>query len=153
MQQGGNHSLSAELTVSKGERAVRGESSCWGQCCKVRKIKAGKLDEDCRILAQVRCPSEVDSKGRLRKHGDRLICPCIDRKPKEKGLNWRDRKRESGAQSLLHRDKQKIKALTLSACSSFPHCLKPLQRIILVCVVGERNYKIISKKKISKVCS
>lgn len=36
---------------------------------KLEKIKAGKLDKDCRILAQVSCPSEVDSKGRLRKHG------------------------------------------------------------------------------------
>lgn len=53
---------------------------------KLEKTKAGKLDKDCRVLAQVSCLSEVDSKGRLRKHGARWICICIGGKPEEKRL-------------------------------------------------------------------
>lgn len=36
---------------------------------KSEKIKAGKIDRDYRIFIQVSCPSKVDAKGRLRKHG------------------------------------------------------------------------------------
>lgn len=50
---------------------------------KLEKIKAGKIDKDYRIFTQVSCPSEVDSKGRLRKRGARLICRYIGSKPEE----------------------------------------------------------------------
>lgn len=64
------------------------EEKATAELCAVKlaKINAGEHDKACRILAQVSCPSEVGSKGRLRKHSARLICFCIGSKPEEKGL-------------------------------------------------------------------
>lgn len=49
----------------------RSEEKATVELCVVmlEKIKAGKCGKNCRILSQVSCPSEVGSKGRLRKHG------------------------------------------------------------------------------------
>lgn len=53
---------------------------------KSEKIKAGKVDKDCKIFTQVSCLSKMDAKGRLRKSGAGQICLYIGRKPEEKGL-------------------------------------------------------------------
>lgn len=53
---------------------------------KSEKIKAAKIDSDYRIFTQVSCPSKVDAKGRMRKHGSRLICLYIGNKPEEEEL-------------------------------------------------------------------
>lgn len=118
---------------------------------KPEKIKVGQIDKAYRIFTQVSCLSKVDAKGRLRKCGARLICLYIGSKPEEKGLERQqmDSRRGAGGHPLLHMDKQKTEALTLTACFPVPHSLKPLQKngFLSACVIGGRNYKMISTEE------